>query len=197
MVYVPYSTLQALTGRENFDQVAVRVDASADVAATENLILNRLRRTAGNNDFFRTDNLSTQRDKLGNLLDIVSLVLTAISGISLIVSGLGIATIMLVSVNERTREIGGKKAIGASRGRILFEFLAEAVVISLLGSLIGVAVGGGISWFGMQAFGMSVPFVWTDFALLIAFSVLLGAVFGVYPAVKAARLRPVDALRLE
>ncbi len=197
MVYVPYSTLQALTGRENFDQVAVRVDASADVAATENLILNRLRRTAGNNDFFRTDNLSTQRDKLGNLLDIVSLVLTAISGISLIVSGLGIMTIMLVSVNERTREIGVKKAIGASRGRILFEFLAEAVVISLLGSLIGVAVGGGISWFGMQAFGMSVPFVWTDFALLIAFSVLLGAVFGVYPAVKAARLRPVDALRLE
>ncbi len=197
MVYVPYSTLQALTGRENFDQVAVRVDASADVAATENLILNRLRRTAGNNDFFRTDNLSTQRDKLGNLLDIVSLVLTAISGISLIVSGLGIMTIMLVSVNERTREIGVKKAIGASCGRILFEFLAEAVVISLLGSLIGVAVGGGISWFGMQAFGMSVPFVWTDFALLIAFSVLLGAVFGVYPAVKAARLRPVDALRLE
>lgn len=197
MVYVPYSTLQALTGRENFDQVAVRVDASADVAATENLILNRLQRTAGNNDFFRTDNLSTQRDKLGNLLDIVSLVLTAISGISLIVSGLGIMTIMLVSVNERTREIGVKKAIGASRGRILFEFLAEAVVISLLGSLIGVAVGGGISWFGMQAFGMSVPFVWTDFALLIAFSVLLGAVFGVYPAVKAARLRPVDALRLE
>lgn len=197
MVYVPYSTLQALTGRENFDQVAVRVDASADVAATENLILNRLRRTAGNNDFFRTDNLSTQRDKLGNLLDIVSLVLTAISGISLIVSGLGIMTIMLVSVNERTREIGVKKAIGASRGRILFEFLAEAVVISLLGSLIGVAVGGGISWLGMQAFGMSVPFVWTDFTLLIAFSVLLGAVFGVYPAVKAARLRPVDALRLE
>ena len=66
MVYVPYSTLQALTGRENFDQVAVRVDASADVAATENLILNRLRRTAGNNDFFRTDNLSTQRDKSMN-----------------------------------------------------------------------------------------------------------------------------------
>ncbi len=197
MVYVPYSTLQALTGRENFDQVAVRVDASADVAATENLILNRLRRTAGNNDFFRTDNLSTQRDKLGNLLDIVSLVLTAISGISLIVSGLGIMTIMLVSVNERTREIGVKKAIGASRGRILFEFLAEAVVISLLGSLIGVAVGGVISWFGMQEFWMSVPFLWKDFSLLIAFSVLLGAVFGVYPAVKAARLRPVDALRLE
>lgn len=197
MVYIPYSTMQTLTGRENFDQVAVRVDASADVAATENLILSRLQRTTNNDGFFRTDNLSTQRDKLGNLLDIVSLVLTAISGISLIVSGLGIMTIMLVSVNERTREIGVKKAIGASRGRILFEFLAEAVIISLMGSLIGVAVGGGISWIGMQTFGMTVPIAWTDFALLIAFSVLLGAIFGVYPAVKAAKLRPVDALRLE
>ena len=161
------------------------------------MILSRLQRTTNNDGFFRTDNLSTQRDKLGNLLDIVSLVLTAISGISLIVSGLGIMTIMLVSVNERTREIGVKKAIGASRGRILFEFLAEAVIISLMGSLIGVAVGGGISWIGMQTFGMTVPIARTDFALLIAFSVLLGAIFGVYPAVKAAKLRPVDALRLE
>ena len=197
MVYIPYTTMQAMTARDGFDQIAVRVKAEADVDTAEIRILESLERSSGNADGYRTDNLAVQKERLGGLMDLVTMLLTAIGGVSLVVSGLGIMTIMLVSVNERTREIGVKKAIGASRGRILFEFLAEAVVISLLGSLIGVAVGGGISWFGMQAFGMSVPFVWTDFALLIAFSVLLGAVFGVYPAVKAARLRPVDALRLE
>ena len=197
MVYVPYSTLQALTGRSTFDQVAVRVSDSADIEATETLLLSRLERATGTQGYFRTDNLATQRDRLGNLLDIVSLVLTVISGISLVVSGLGIMTIMLVSVSERTREIGVKKAIGASRGRILWEFLAEAVTISLLGSLAGIAVGGGAGWLGIRAFGLEVPIDGAAFGFLILFSVLLGGVFGVYPALKAARLKPVDALRQE
>ena len=197
MVYIPYSTLQALTGRSTFDQVAVRVDASADISATEEKILSRLERAADMQGLYRTDNLAAQRDRLGNLLDIVSLVLTVISGISLVVSGLGIMTIMLVSVGERTKEIGIKKAIGASRGRILWEFLAEAVGISLLGSLAGVAIGGGAGWLGLRAFGLEVSFSWAGLSLLVLFSVLLGAVFGVYPAVKAARLKPVDALRQE
>ncbi|HIW74828.1 MAG TPA: ABC transporter permease [Firmicutes bacterium] len=197
MVYVPYSTLQALTGRSTFDQVAVRVSDSADIEATETLLLSRLERATGTQGYFRTDNLATQRDRLGNLLDIVSLVLTVISGISLVVSGLGIMTIMLVSVSERTREIGVKKAIGASRSRILWEFLAEAVTISLLGSLAGIAVGGGAGWLGIRAFGLEVPIDGAAFGFLILFSVLLGGVFGVYPALKAARLKPVDALRQE
>ncbi|MDD2361767.1 MAG: ABC transporter permease, partial [Oscillospiraceae bacterium] len=137
MVYVPYSTLQTLTGRDNFDQVAIRVSGHADIAKTENEILERLRRSTGFSDYFRADNLSLQRDKLGGLLDIVSIVLTVISSISLIVSGLGIMTIMLVSVNERMREIGIKKAIGASGKRIMLEFLTEAVVISFFGSVTG------------------------------------------------------------
>ena len=197
MVYIPYSTLQAITGRNNFDQVAVRVSAGADVSLTENMLLSRLERSTDTEGYFRTDNLATQRDRLGNLLDIVSLVLTVISGISLVVSGLGIMTIMLVSVSERTREIGVKKAIGASRGRILWEFLVEAVVISLLGSLVGILIGGGVGLVGAYLFQLSIPVVWTDFVYLILFSVLLGALFGVYPAVKASKLRPVDALRQE
>ncbi len=197
MVYIPYSTMQAMTGCSTFDQVAVRVDSAADVSLTEATILSRLERVTDTHGYFRTDNLSTQRDKLGNLLDIVTLVLTAISGISLVVSGLGIMTIMMVSVSERTREIGIKKAIGASRSRILWEFLTEAVVISLFGSLVGIAVGSGIGLIGMQVFGFSVPIAWTDFLYLILFTVCLGVVFGVYPAIKAARLKPVDALRQE
>lgn len=197
MIYVPYTTLQSITGRETIDQIAVRVEKDADVKITETRITDILEHTTGRKNFFRTDNLAMQKDRLSNLLDIVTLVLTFISGISLLVSGLGIMTIMLVSVNERTREIGIKKAIGASRKRILFEFLAEAVIISLLGSLSGVLLGATAAWAGVSLFGFSVPLPLSSFGWLIVFAVAIGAVFGVYPAVKASKLRPVEALRAE
>lgn len=196
MVYVPYSTLQLLTGRETFDQVAVRIQEKADVSKTRDVILERLNRTASGKSF-RAENLSLQRKRLGGLLDIVSLILTAISAISLIVSGLGIMTIMLVSVNERMREIGIKKAIGAAASRILFEFMTEAIVISLIGSIAGIALGGMVSVVGLSAFGLNATVYWTDFLILTGFSLMIGAIFGVYPAIKAARLNPVDALRFE
>jgi putative ABC transport system permease protein len=197
MVYIPYSTLQSLIGRTTFDQVAVRVVSNTDVSETEIQIIRRLERATGYRDYFRADNLSLQRDRLGGLLDIVSLILTVISAISLVVSGLGIMTIMLVSVNERTREIGIKKAIGASRKRIMLEFLTEALVISLFGSITGLLIGGTISYIGIGLFGLSVPIRIYEFVLLIGFSIMIGAVFGVYPALKASRLKPVDALRME
>lgn len=121
--------------RETFSQIAVRVRDGSDVEHAQTSIVSALERSGGLEGLYRTDNLAVQKERLSGLMDIVTLVLTAISGISLLVSGLSIMTIMLVSVNERTREIGIKKAIGASSGRILWEFLAEAVIISLLGSL--------------------------------------------------------------
>ena len=195
MVYIPYTTMQNLTGRETFNQIAVRV--SGDPAQAEDRIVRALERSSGIAGGFRTDNLAVQKERLGGLMDIVTLILTVISGISLIVSGLGIMTIMLVSVSERTREIGVKKAIGASRNRIMLEFLAEAAVISLLGSLTGVLAGGGLMAAVTVLLGWPVTIPLKGFALLVGFSVLIGCVFGVYPALKASRLRPVDALRQE
>ena len=171
------------------------MEPDANLDQTQTTIVSTLERINGQDGTFRTDNLAAQRDRLSGLMDIVSLVLTAISGISLLVSGLGIMTIMLVSVNERTREIGVKKAIGASNSRILFEFLAESVILSLLGSLAGILLGGGGCWIALQAFGVSMSVSLSSLLGLIAFSVILGGIFGVYPAIKAARLRPVDALR--
>lgn len=197
MVYIPYTTMQNLTGRDTFDQIAVRVDAGADMGRAETAIVETLERGSGLEDFYRTDNLAVQKERLSGLMDIVTLILTAISGISLLVSGLGIMTIMLVSVNERTREIGIKKAIGASSGRILGEFMAEAVILSLLGSLAGILLGVGVSWAGMAAFGAQMELPLNTLLGLIAFCVAVGVLFGVYPAVKAARLRPVEALRRE
>lgn len=196
MVYVPYTTLQNLTGRDSFDQIAVRVGEGADVERVESNILHTLEGSSGTGGY-RTDNLAAQRDQLTGLMDIVTVVLTVISGISLVVSGLGIMTIMLVSVNERTREIGTKKAIGATKKRILMEFLTEAVVISLGGSVCGILLGSAVSAAGLFFLGAPIPFDWQGMLLLIAFSVFTGAVFGVYPAMKAAKLKPVDALRME
>ena len=186
-----------MTGREDFDQIAVRVSAGADVAGEEQRIVSALERTSGLKGFFRTDNLAMQKERLSGLMDIVTLILTAISGISLLVSGLGIMTIMLVSVNERTREIGIKKAIGASRSRILFEFLAEAVIISLLGSVVGILIGSAACAAGMSLMGIAASWDIRGFFILIGFAVAVGGVFGVYPAIKAARMRPVEALRME
>lgn len=192
MVYIPYTTMQNLTGRETFDQIAVRVRDGSDVEHAQTSIVSALERSGGLEGLYRTDNLAVQKERLSGLMDIVTLVLTAISGISLLVSGLSIMTIMLVSVNERTREIGIKKAIGASSGRILWEFLAEAVIISLLGSLAGILLGGGLCWLGMTLVGVRMTLSLTGLLGLIGFSVALGALFGVYPAVKAAKMRPVS-----
>ena len=115
----------------------------------------------------------------------------------MVVAGLGIMTIMLVSVTERTREIGIKKAIGAKNHKIMVEFLLEAVFITAIGSLLGALVGLGISMLGLMAVGMSAAIQWPTILNAIGVSMLIGVFFGVYPAYKASKLRPVEALRIE
>ncbi|MBI4999607.1 FtsX-like permease family protein, partial [Candidatus Gottesmanbacteria bacterium] len=121
--------------------------------------------------------------------------LGGIAAISLIVGGIGIANIMLVSVTERTREIGLRKAVGATPKIILIQFLTEAIILSVSGGFMGILIGGGGSLLAKQF----IPITVTAWAILIAFwvSVAIGVIFGIAPALRAARLTPVDALRYE
>ena len=151
---------------------------------------------SGSEDF----TILTQEDLLGlvnNILTILTTLVTAIAAISLVVGGIGIMNIMLVSVTERTREIGLRKAVGASNFAILFQFLIEAVVISILGGAIGVM----FAFVGTEILAAKTvlkPEI-TGFAILLAFGVCVGVgiIFGLAPAIRAARKDPIDALRYE
>lgn len=196
-IYVPYSTLQYNTGAQFFNQVAVRVQDNYDVDQAGESIVSTLSHSTGIQDGFSANNLVKQKDGLQNILNIITVILSAVGAISLLVASLSIMTVMLVSVNERTREIGIKKSIGARRSTILFEFLLEAIMISLMGCLVGVIVGSGISYLGAYYIGMTLQMRGDILLFTVGFALITGIIFGVYPAAKASNLRPVDALRLE
>lgn len=195
MVYLPYTTLQTAVGDTTIDQIAVRVEPGGSVAA-ESAIRRTLSGQQGISSV-KTEDLASQRERLERLTGAVSLALTAIGGVSLLVSGFGMMTAMLSSVHERTGEIGIKKAVGAGRGRILAEFLAGAVLMSLLGGGIGLAVGGGVLLAACGWLGLAFPAVVARWGGILLLTVALGALFGAYPAYQAAGARPVEALRRE
>jgi putative ABC transport system permease protein len=144
--------------------------------------------------------ITTQEDVLGvfdQVTSILTTFLAAIAGISLLVGGIGIMNIMLVSVTERTREIGIRKAVGARRSDVLMQFLIESVVLSVIGGLLGIAFGWGVSRF-VNSLGTFTAVVSPDaVALAVGFSLAVGLFFGIYPARRAASMNPIDALRYE
>jgi len=156
-----------------------------------------MRRHAGEEDF----TMITQQAMLStaqSILNTFTYVLGGIASISLLVGGIGIMNIMLVSVRERTREIGLRKAIGAAQRDILIQFVIEAITLSMIGGIVGIVLGAGIAYSAKAAFPV-VPVDITGWSIATAFTfaVLVGVFFGIYPATKAARLNPIDALRYE
>jgi putative ABC transport system permease protein len=127
----------------------------------------------------------------------VFLALIVISSIALMVGGIGVMAIMMISVTERTREIGVRKALGARRREILLQFLAEAVVLTAAGGFLGIALGSGIGVGVNLLTGFPVSLPWWSFALGLGFSAAVGIFFGMVPAIRAARLDPIEALRYE
>ncbi|MAU16152.1 MAG: multidrug ABC transporter substrate-binding protein [Muricauda sp.] len=203
MLIAPYTTIQnRLYGRRRGYNMIMASAISEDHIEDAEIEITELLREShriidGEEDDFEVTTQIELQEITGNITGILTLILGAIASISLIVGGIGIMNIMLVSVTERTREIGTRLAIGARESDILTQFLIEAIVLSLVGGIIGIALG---------IIGNQIIYKITDFyiptavnSILIGFgfSVLVGVVFGYFPARKAARLNPIDALRYE
>lgn len=194
-MYLPITTMQQLCGRTTYDKIAVKLtDMNTDPSIVSR-ITDELDTINGVKDGYTCNNLLSQKGQLDDILNIVTTALSLVAGISLVVSGISVMTTMMMSVGERTREIGIKKAIGARSLDIWVEFLSESVILTLLGSMAGIAFGLLVS--GIGCLIVRVPFTVNVSSLLVSAlaSASIGAVFGAYPALKAAKLRPADALR--
>ncbi|QAT44018.1 ABC transporter permease [Aminipila luticellarii] len=146
---------------------------------------------------YKSETAESQLGTINNILGILSIAIGAIAAISLLVGGIGIMNIMLVSVTERTREIGIRKSLGAQTKDILTQFLIEAMILSIIGGLIGIGIGVGIAAIGMTIAGIGVVINPMAILVAVAFSAFVGIFFGIFPARKAARLDPIEALRYE
>lgn len=173
------------------------VDTGRVKTQLESLLRERRKIPEGQDDNFNVMDTKQIADTLSGTTRIMTLLLGAVAGVSLLVGGIGIMNIMLVSVTERTREIGIRLAIGAREHEVLLQFLIEAVALSAVGGLIGIALAGAAS-VGLSAF-MNLPYAfdWQINLLSFLFSALIGVLFGYMPARRAARLNPIDALRHE
>ena len=197
------SNNRAANGDINVQAINVKAVSGGDVNAAEAEItmLLRLRHEITDQDDFTITNQQETLDTLNETNDTFALFLGAIAGISLLVGGIGIMNIMLVSVTERTREIGIRKALGATRADILYQFILEALLLSIAGGGIGVALGAVLVRFsnGRNIAGQDVETVFsTDIAILaLGVSAVIGLFFGIYPAARASRLHPIEALRHE
>ena len=201
-IIIPYTTaMKRITGDRYLRSVSVQI-ASADrmdVAQQQitSLLRQRHRLTAGRDDDFNIFNQKEIADTVNSISLVITLLLGSIAGISLLVGGIGIMNIMLVSVTERTREIGIRIAVGAQPSAIKLQFLIEAITLSLLGGLIGVFIGIGVS--RLVAIFADFKAIVSVSSIVLAFGVsfVIGVFFGFYPAQKAAALDPIDALRYE
>ena len=196
-VWIPYSVATSLAGSANISSYTLTVSDTDNADTAKTLIQNFLYETFKDSDLYRVTAMSEMLDSLNEQIAMMSGMLGGIAGISLLVAGVGVMNIMLVSVTERTREIGIRKALGARTGSILLQFLSESAIITLLGGLIGITIGvaGAFGICSLIGFTAKVS-VGTVLGASL-FSSAVGIFFGIYPAKKAAKLSPIEALRHE
>lgn len=200
-IYVPISTAQHyLTGASYVSQVSVQAESAKDMSAIQqeitDLLLQRHKLTAATADF-TVLNQSDIVSAASGVTNTLTMLLASIAGISLVVGGIGIMNMMLTTVTERTREIGLRKAIGATRNNINSQFLMEAVMLTFTGGFLGIILGWILSAIVTKFAGIAASISLSSVFLAFGVSAAIGLIFGYYPARRASRLNPIEALRFE
>ena len=197
LILIPFTLAERLFSQRGISSFYVSAASSQEVVSAQEAVTAFLNTVFSTSSQYSVYNQTKELSTLSETTATMTLMLGGIAAISLLVGGIGIMNIMLVSVSERTREIGIRKAIGAARGNILMQFLIEALVVSLMGGLLGLIIATAACFFLGPVLVMTLTISPMVSMLAIGFSVFIGVVFGLYPANKASKLRPIDALRYE
>ncbi len=196
-VYLPWNTWRAIFASTEISSVTLQADNTEDLQVAGEKAAELLNRIHNTDEAYQVLNMEEIAAGIGQITNIMTIIISSIAGISLLVGGIGVMNIMLVSVTERTREIGVRMALGATRGQILFQFLIESVTLTLIGGGIGILFGWGVATIVSSFAGWPALISWPVIAGGVLFSMIIGVVFGILPANKASRLDPIEALRYE
>ncbi|MGG3798749.1 ABC transporter permease [Metabacillus fastidiosus] len=196
-VYIPWNTMRSAFGVNDINQVTLQAKSPDELAVAGEKATEYLNKVHNTEDSYQVFNMEQIAEGIGQVTSIMTLIIGSIAGISLLVGGIGVMNIMLVSVTERTREIGIRKALGATKKQILTQFLIESVTLTLIGGIIGILLGAGIASLVSLFAGWPSLISWQVVVGGLLFSMIIGIIFGMLPANKAARLNPIESLRYE
>ena len=197
VIYIPYTSAVNLSSSGFIGSYTIRAASTDTVDAAKTVIESFLNNRVGDSDYYNVTSMKDMLDMMNEMMGTMQTLLVCIAGISLLVGGIGIMNIMLVSVTERTREIGIRKSLGAKSKDIMSQFVIEAGTVSGVGGLIGIVVGSILAIVAGQLLGLSTYPSATAIAVSFSVSVGIGIIFGYLPAKNAAKLNPIDALRHE
>ncbi len=200
MLIVPQTVLDSMSGTpDRYGMIYVMADDDSQLEAIGNIVSNVLYSRNNNfgSDMYMVQNMATYIDMLDSIINLLTTFIAGVSAISLVVGGIGVMNIMLVSVTERTREIGIRKSLGAKTSAIMFQFLTESVILCLIGGIIGLMLGVVGAYAVASWMDIDISLKFSTVALAVGFSSAIGIFFGIYPARRAAKMLPIDALRHE